>query len=145
MRYDLTAGTKEGSSDHLLQIWAYEARRLFRDKMVGTEGLNKFDSILMSTIRADWSANIFDNLDGNNIDIYCNTQNICPNLFSPSREELLPDSLYAMAAFILRYFSKFPTTLTGFEFPQLQYRLYILYENVYLPLFWIRPLSIGQN
>ena len=32
-----------------------------------------------------------------------------------------------------------------FEFAQLEYRLCILYENVYSPLFWIRPLSIGQN
>ncbi|OWF37256.1 Cytoplasmic dynein 2 heavy chain 1 [Mizuhopecten yessoensis] len=63
LRYDLAAGAKEGSSDHVLHIWAYEARRLFRDRIVGTEGLNKFDSILMSTIRADWSANIFDVLE----------------------------------------------------------------------------------
>ncbi|XP_071126281.1 cytoplasmic dynein 2 heavy chain 1-like isoform X2 [Mytilus edulis] len=63
LRYDLNAGAKEGSSDHLLEIWAYEARRLFRDKIVGSDGLNKFDSILMSVIRSDWSTNIFDNLE----------------------------------------------------------------------------------
>ena len=63
LRYDLNAGAKEGSSDHVLEIWAYEARRLFRDRVVGSEGQSKFDSILMSTVRADWSANIFDNLD----------------------------------------------------------------------------------
>ncbi|KAK3100036.1 hypothetical protein FSP39_013759 [Pinctada imbricata] len=63
LRYDLNAGQKSGSSDHLLEIWANEARRLFRDRVVGSDGLNKFDSILMSVIRADWSANIFDSLD----------------------------------------------------------------------------------
>lgn len=63
LRYDLTAGSKEGSSDHLLEIWAYEARRLFRDRIVGSDGLGKFDSILMSVIRSDWSANIFDSLE----------------------------------------------------------------------------------
>ncbi|KAJ8297986.1 LOW QUALITY PROTEIN: hypothetical protein KUTeg_024517 [Tegillarca granosa] len=63
LRYDLTAGSKEGSSDHLLEIWAYEARRLFRDRIVGSDGLGKFDSILMSVIRSDWSANIFDSME----------------------------------------------------------------------------------
>ena len=43
--------------------------------------------------------------------IYCKTKNIHPTLFSPTHEEP-----------------------AGFEFPQVQYRLYILYKNVYLPL-----------
>ena len=30
-------------------------------------------------------------------------------------------------------------------FAKLQYRLFILYENVYSPLVWIRQLSIGRN
>lgn len=77
LRYDLNAGAKEGSSDHVLEIWAYEARRLFRDRVVGTEGQNKFDSILMSTVRADWSANIFDNLDSKLQPMHCR---ICAKL-----------------------------------------------------------------
>ena len=63
LRYDLTAGAKENTSDHLLEIWAYEARRLFRDRLVGQDGVNKFDNILMNVLRGDWSANIFDELD----------------------------------------------------------------------------------
>ena len=57
------AGAKENTSDHLLEIWAYEARRLFRDRLVGQDGVNKFDNILMNVLRGDWSANIFDELD----------------------------------------------------------------------------------
>ena len=57
------AGAKENTSDHLLEIWAYEARRLFRDRLVGQDGTNKFDNILMNVVRGDWSANIFDELD----------------------------------------------------------------------------------
>ncbi|KAK6172722.1 hypothetical protein SNE40_016326 [Patella caerulea] len=63
LRYDLRSGASENSSDTLLEIWAYEARRLFRDKIVGLEGRNKFDNILMNVIRTDWSTNIFDSLD----------------------------------------------------------------------------------
>ncbi|XP_067663541.1 cytoplasmic dynein 2 heavy chain 1-like isoform X1 [Haliotis asinina] len=63
LRYDLIGGASENTSDHLLEIWAYEARRLFRDRIVGQDGLNRFDNILMSIVRADWSGNIFDNID----------------------------------------------------------------------------------
>lgn len=62
-RYDLSNAANDNSSEHLLEIWAYEARRLFRDKIVGQEGLNRFDRLLMSIIQADWSANIFENLE----------------------------------------------------------------------------------
>ncbi|XP_041357041.1 cytoplasmic dynein 2 heavy chain 1-like isoform X2 [Gigantopelta aegis] len=63
LRYDLNAGQSENTSDHLLEIWAYEARRLFRDRIVGSEAQNRFDNLLMSVIRADWSCNIFENID----------------------------------------------------------------------------------
>ncbi|XP_064610087.1 cytoplasmic dynein 2 heavy chain 1-like isoform X3 [Liolophura sinensis] len=60
LRYDLTGGASEHTSDHVMEIWAYEARRLFRDRMVGQDGLHKFDNILMSVLRADWSSNLED-------------------------------------------------------------------------------------
>lgn len=63
LRYDLTAGAKEHTSETVLEIWAYEARRLFRDRIVGTDGQAKFDKLLMSVVRSDWSANIFDEVD----------------------------------------------------------------------------------
>lgn len=63
LRYDLTGGSKENTSDHVLEIFAYEARRLFRDRIVGQEGENKFDNVLMNVVRGDWSANVFDDLD----------------------------------------------------------------------------------
>lgn len=63
LRYDLTAGQDSNTSDHVLEVWAYEAHRLFRDRMVGQDNLNKFDNILMSVVRSEWSANIFDSLD----------------------------------------------------------------------------------
>ena len=63
LRYDLTAGAKEHTSETVLEIWAYEARRLFRDRIVGADGQAKFDKLLMSVVRSDWSANIFDEVD----------------------------------------------------------------------------------
>ena len=63
LRYDLTAGAREHTSETVLEIWAYEARRLFRDRIVGTDGQAKFDKLLMSVVRSDWSANIFDEVE----------------------------------------------------------------------------------
>ncbi|CAL1541204.1 unnamed protein product [Lymnaea stagnalis] len=63
LRYDLTAGAKDNTDDTVLEIWAYEARRLFRDRIVGQDNRSKFDNMLQSVVRSDWSANIFDNLD----------------------------------------------------------------------------------
>ena len=54
----------------MLEIWGYEARRLFRDRLVGQDGANKFDNILMNVVRGDWSANIFDELDSKKLAIH---------------------------------------------------------------------------
>ncbi|XP_077984893.1 cytoplasmic dynein 2 heavy chain 1-like [Glandiceps talaboti] len=63
LRYDLNASTSESSSDHVLEVWAYEARRLFRDRLVGDDGLAKFDNILMGILQSEWNAShIFDRL-----------------------------------------------------------------------------------
>ena len=51
-------------SDFVLEVWAYEALRLFKDRMVGVDSINRFDNILQSVVRADWSSNVFDSLRG---------------------------------------------------------------------------------
>ena len=43
LRYNLAAEPGNNSPHYLLEIWAYEARRLFRDRIVGKQGLDKFD------------------------------------------------------------------------------------------------------
>lgn len=63
LRYDLASGAKDNSADTVFEIFAYEARRLFRDRIVGQDGQLKFDNMLQSVILSDWSTNIFDNLD----------------------------------------------------------------------------------
>ena len=63
LRYQLPNDT-EKSPDYVLTVWAYEANRLFRDRIVGDDSKSKFDGILSSVIRSDWSSNVMDKLDG---------------------------------------------------------------------------------
>ncbi|GAB1603232.1 cytoplasmic dynein 2 heavy chain 1-like isoform X1, partial [Argonauta hians] len=62
LRYELSNSASPNSSEHVLEIWAYEACRLFRDRIVGAESRSKFDQMLMAIIQADWSADILDKL-----------------------------------------------------------------------------------
>ena len=61
LRYDLS-DSKHKNADHVLEVWSYEANRLFRDRLVGRESIDAFDNILLTVLRADWNANVTDNL-----------------------------------------------------------------------------------
>ncbi|KAG2456324.1 DYHC2 protein, partial [Polypterus senegalus] len=61
-RYDLTEGATHNSADLVLEVVAYEACRLFRDRIVSTKDINTFDNILSSVIRGDWGSDILDNM-----------------------------------------------------------------------------------
>ncbi|XP_062407923.1 dynein cytoplasmic 2 heavy chain 1 [Sardina pilchardus] len=62
LRYDLTAGKSTTAADTVLEIVAYEARRLFRDRIVTAKDLHAFDNILMSVIRGDWGSDVLDSM-----------------------------------------------------------------------------------
>ncbi|KAK3531386.1 hypothetical protein QTP70_018186, partial [Hemibagrus guttatus] len=62
LRYDLTAGKCFTPADSVLEVVAYEAHRLFRDKLVSDKDLHAFDNILSSVIRGDWGSDVLDNL-----------------------------------------------------------------------------------
>jgi len=62
LRYDI-ADASGDSADGLLKVWAYHAKRLFGDRLVGKESREKFDSLLLSTVRNDWSVSL-DDLNG---------------------------------------------------------------------------------
>ena len=66
LRYDLNgAASSETSSEHVLEVWSYEACRLFRDRLVGEDARNRFDNILNGTLQADWNAgHVLQNLNG---------------------------------------------------------------------------------
>ena len=61
LRYDL-ADSKHKTADHVLEVWAYEANRLFRDRLVGSVDIEAFDDILFTVLRTDWTANMADDL-----------------------------------------------------------------------------------
>ena len=67
LRYDLANAQNDSSSEHVLEVWTYEANRLFRDKIVGIDNQSKFDNIISSVLRGDWNANIFDKLQGESL------------------------------------------------------------------------------
>ncbi len=64
LRYPLS--DQSDSQDQVLEAWSYEARRLFRDKLIGDKAINQFDTILNSVLRSDWSTDIssLDHEDG---------------------------------------------------------------------------------
>ncbi|MXQ96699.1 hypothetical protein E5288_WYG013272 [Bos mutus] len=64
-RYDLEGGSSNHPLDYVLEIVAYEARRLFRDKIVGAKELHLFDSILTSVFEGDWGSDVLDNMADN--------------------------------------------------------------------------------
>ncbi|CAH2225380.1 cytoplasmic dynein 2 heavy chain 1 [Pelobates cultripes] len=61
-RYDLSGGSSKQNQDYVLEIVAYEARRLFRDRLVTIKELNIFDNILLSVLQGDWGSDVLDNM-----------------------------------------------------------------------------------
>lgn len=56
IRYDIPAtGDK---ADQLLEVVSYQAKRLFKDRLVGKESRDQFDGIVISALRNDWNFNI---------------------------------------------------------------------------------------
>lgn len=51
-------------TDSVLEVVAYEARRLFRDRLVSSKDRHTFDNFLSSIIRGDWSSDVLDNVTG---------------------------------------------------------------------------------
>ena len=62
LRYNLAGGQRDSSPETVMMIWAHEAIRLFRDRLVGEETCTQFDNILVTIIRNDWSVNVIDTL-----------------------------------------------------------------------------------
>ncbi|XP_068082912.1 cytoplasmic dynein 2 heavy chain 1 [Anabrus simplex] len=52
-RYEI--GSQDKGTDCILEVVIYEAMRLFRDKLVGHDDRNKFDTILKQILDSDWS------------------------------------------------------------------------------------------
>ncbi|XP_036005544.1 cytoplasmic dynein 2 heavy chain 1 isoform X1 [Fundulus heteroclitus] len=61
LRYDLTAA-QSNLTDSVLEVVAYEARRLFRDRLVSSKDIHNFDNILSSIVRGDWGSDALDSM-----------------------------------------------------------------------------------
>ncbi|KAM4743047.1 cytoplasmic dynein 2 heavy chain 1 isoform 3-T4 [Anableps anableps] len=61
LRYDLTAA-QSNLTDSVLEVVAYEGRRLFRDRLVSFKDIHNFDNILSSVIQGDWGSAALDNM-----------------------------------------------------------------------------------
>ncbi|XP_037092634.1 cytoplasmic dynein 2 heavy chain 1-like [Pollicipes pollicipes] len=61
IRYDVE---EENVVESVLEAWAYEACRLFRDRLVTDVDQSKFDKILYDVISTDWGVNLHGHMDG---------------------------------------------------------------------------------
>ncbi|NWH43496.1 DYHC2 protein, partial [Fregata magnificens] len=86
LRYDLAGGSSIQTVDYVLEIVAYEAHRLFRDKIVGMKELQVFDNILMKVFQSDWGSDVLDNM----ADIFYVTWGACQEAFITPGQALPP-------------------------------------------------------
>uniref|UniRef100_A0A8C0I8A9 Cytoplasmic dynein 2 heavy chain 1 n=1 Tax=Bubo bubo TaxID=30461 RepID=A0A8C0I8A9_BUBBB len=85
-RYDLAGGSSIQTADYVLEIVAYEACRLFRDKIVGVKELHVFDNVLIKVFQGDWGSDILDNM----ADIFYVTWGACQEAFVTPGQALPP-------------------------------------------------------
>ncbi|XP_077466766.1 cytoplasmic dynein 2 heavy chain 1 isoform X1 [Stigmatopora argus] len=61
LRYDLTAAQSD-VTDSVLVVVAYEARRIFRDRLVSSKDRQTFDNILSAILRGEWSSDALETM-----------------------------------------------------------------------------------
>ncbi len=54
MRYNLAEIQSDSSTEALLQIWSYEACRIFHDRLVDLESRKEFLNILSNVLQDEW-------------------------------------------------------------------------------------------
>uniref|UniRef100_A0A672TN04 Cytoplasmic dynein 2 heavy chain 1 n=1 Tax=Strigops habroptila TaxID=2489341 RepID=A0A672TN04_STRHB len=88
-RYDLAGGSSIQTADYVLEIVAYEAHRLFRDKLVDMKGLHIFDNVLMKMFQGDWGSDVLDNMS----DTFYVTWGACQEAFITPGQALPPHGM----------------------------------------------------
>ena len=58
LRYNLNDLKDNNSVEPLLEIWAYEAYRLFQDRLVDNDARQQFDTIISNVLQDDWRTTI---------------------------------------------------------------------------------------
>ncbi|XP_069998938.1 cytoplasmic dynein 2 heavy chain 1 isoform X2 [Penaeus vannamei] len=62
LRYKIDA--EDEALQPLLEVWLYEACRMFRDKLAEDEDIQKFDALLLSTLHSDWGVDLREHITG---------------------------------------------------------------------------------
>ena len=58
LRYKYSSEASSSSTEEVLEVWSYEAKRLFRDRLVGEKAQKTFDSLLSSVLMSEWSIDL---------------------------------------------------------------------------------------
>ena len=56
LRYNLAELKRDQGVETVLQVWAYEAMRIFHDRLVDKESRKQFVAILDGVLQGDWKA-----------------------------------------------------------------------------------------
>ena len=65
LRYDFSSTRGDSTPENLLEAWSYEAARLFKDRLVGSNAQEKFDQLIDDTLKTDWSSTALNSIKGN--------------------------------------------------------------------------------
>jgi dynein heavy chain 2 len=60
----LSSIKNDATAENLLEIWTYEACRLFKDRLVGNDAQEKFDQLIDKILKSDWTSNALASLKG---------------------------------------------------------------------------------
>ena len=58
LRYKFNSTSSSSSIEEVLEVWCYEAKRLFRDRLVGEKAQQTFDALLSSILMSEWSVDL---------------------------------------------------------------------------------------
>lgn len=58
MRYNLNDFKDNTSVEPLLEIWTYEAFRIFQDRLVDNEAREQFETIISNVLQEDWRTGV---------------------------------------------------------------------------------------
>ena len=64
LRYDFSSIRNDTTAETLIEVWTYEACRLFKDRLVGKDAQENFDRIIDKTLKSDWSSNALSSIRG---------------------------------------------------------------------------------
>ena len=147
LRYKYSSEASSSSTEEVLEVWSYEAKRLFCDRLVGEKAQKTFDSLLSSVLMSEWSIDLSQH--ENEAAVYYVTWAATPTISTADQAQkygrslgrlAAPDLKEVVAKGILSY-SKNHETYTRLNFM-------ILYGNSFydfhMKIFYLKPTNIND-